>query len=284
MAEEWHYTRGGEQAGPVSWAELKRLADEKTLVATDLVWTESMEEWSEAGKLDGLIPQSPVVRKPPPLPGSVKQAPVAVPADSKRVTGELYLEASGGAARSSLIGLKEQIAVLLDQERIGSGTREEGINLKFESAVGQHSVTLKEEKEVARGFTRGKKFDGVNKSYPVTFDKPGHYDITFLPARGFKAKLGLETLPGSIEIEYTPQAADFVAVSEERRNALVGLWRAVGGSGVAFLFTNDLAMLREDGVGTKFRWSSRDKIELYMDGCEPKAHFQILSLGTHELI
>jgi len=287
MADEWHFTSGGEQSGPVTWTELKRLADEKKLAATDLVWNESMDEWIQAGKLDGLIPSSPVVRKPPPLPGSVAKAPVSTPAVDNRVTGELCLAATGGVHRGTMSGVKEKIAVLLDQERIGTGTLVDGFTLRFESVVGRHSVTLKEEREatgIAKFMMAAMPAKGLNKSYPVTFDKPGHYSITFIPPSGIKAKLGLEILPGSIDIEYTPQASGLIAVSEERRNALCGLWRTVVGSGVAFLFTHDQAMLREDGIATKFRWSSQDKIELYMDGCEPTANFQILSLGVHELI
>jgi hypothetical protein len=75
MAIEWYYSVGGEQFGPVSWDTLKQLVSEKKIAASDLVWNESMPEWVEARNVEGLVPQAPAVRKPPPLPAKANSGP-----------------------------------------------------------------------------------------------------------------------------------------------------------------------------------------------------------------
>ncbi len=59
MAEiQWWYAREEEQLGPVSPAELRRLAGSGGLAATDLVWREGMAEWAPAARIKGLFPES----------------------------------------------------------------------------------------------------------------------------------------------------------------------------------------------------------------------------------
>ena len=50
------------------------------------------------------------------------------------------------------------------------------------------------------------------------------------------------------------------------------------------MFTEDGAMLRDDGFATKFRWLGNDQIELYAEDTDKTAQFTILSLGEFELI
>ena len=80
MGEQWHYTRGGQQFGPVPAAELKRMASSGDLSPTDMVWKEGMPNWVSAEKLKGLFPGSPAVTAtPPPQP----PAPASWPAHSQ---------------------------------------------------------------------------------------------------------------------------------------------------------------------------------------------------------
>lgn len=44
MSGEWYFNAGGEQGGPVTWDDLKRLAVERKLANGDLVWSEGMPE------------------------------------------------------------------------------------------------------------------------------------------------------------------------------------------------------------------------------------------------
>lgn len=53
--DEWHYTAGADQAGPVTFDELKALAASGALhPRQDLVWCQRMDEWKPAGEIDGL--------------------------------------------------------------------------------------------------------------------------------------------------------------------------------------------------------------------------------------
>lgn len=51
----WYYARDNKQIGPVSAAELKRLATVHELKPEDLVWREGMTEWSLARNVRGLF-------------------------------------------------------------------------------------------------------------------------------------------------------------------------------------------------------------------------------------
>ena len=55
MANEWYYAKDGQQLGPVSAKELKKLADAGQLQAGDLVWKEGMPDWKPAADVKGLV-------------------------------------------------------------------------------------------------------------------------------------------------------------------------------------------------------------------------------------
>ncbi len=67
MAGEWYYARESASVGPMTWVELKDLADSGELQRTDLVWTAPMDEWEEAGGFEELFaPESePLISSPP---------------------------------------------------------------------------------------------------------------------------------------------------------------------------------------------------------------------------
>jgi hypothetical protein len=50
------------------------------------------------------------------------------------------------------------------------------------------------------------------------------------------------------------------------------------------MFTRDGGFLRGDGFGAKFRWADDECVEVYENGVEATARFQVLSLGKHELL
>jgi hypothetical protein len=56
MSDLWYYTQNGQQAGPLSEADLKRLATTGGLKPTELVWKEGMPEWTRADLVPGLFP------------------------------------------------------------------------------------------------------------------------------------------------------------------------------------------------------------------------------------
>ena len=65
MGEQWHYTRVGQQFGPVSAAELKRMASSGHLSPTDMVWKAGMPNWVQAEKLKGLFTGAPAATATP---------------------------------------------------------------------------------------------------------------------------------------------------------------------------------------------------------------------------
>jgi len=52
---DYYYARDGQQQGPVSLAELKRMASAGHLWRSDLVWTEGMADWLPAETIPGLF-------------------------------------------------------------------------------------------------------------------------------------------------------------------------------------------------------------------------------------
>ena len=58
MSQEWYYSVDGDRQGPVSGAELKKLAEAGTLKATDLVWKDGMPDWVAAKSIKGLFGSS----------------------------------------------------------------------------------------------------------------------------------------------------------------------------------------------------------------------------------
>ncbi|MBI2804609.1 MAG: DUF4339 domain-containing protein [Planctomycetes bacterium] len=55
MATEWYYTTNKQQMGPVTWTELRELAEGGILKTNDMVWSEGMDEWVKAINQQGLF-------------------------------------------------------------------------------------------------------------------------------------------------------------------------------------------------------------------------------------
>ena len=62
--EVWYYQDGDKQRGPVTWAELRRMAAEGELSPEDRVWGEGMAGWQAAKLIPSLFPKQV---EPPPL-------------------------------------------------------------------------------------------------------------------------------------------------------------------------------------------------------------------------
>jgi hypothetical protein len=57
----WYYSRAGQRHGPVSAAELLRLARGGALAPQDWVWKEGMREWAPAAGMKGLFSTGPLL-------------------------------------------------------------------------------------------------------------------------------------------------------------------------------------------------------------------------------
>lgn len=55
MADNWYYTRGGQQVGPVSQADLQQAIATGQVSPQDLVWRDGMGEWQPAASVPGLV-------------------------------------------------------------------------------------------------------------------------------------------------------------------------------------------------------------------------------------
>jgi len=66
MANDWHYTKGDQQIGPVSASELKAAVASGDLTPTSQVWKDGMAEWKPAANIKGLFDGAPVQTNPVP--------------------------------------------------------------------------------------------------------------------------------------------------------------------------------------------------------------------------
>lgn len=66
MADEWHYGRDGNQQGPVSTSDLKRLVESGAVKPSDVVWREGMEDWQPVSSVES-ISGTTSASTPPPL-------------------------------------------------------------------------------------------------------------------------------------------------------------------------------------------------------------------------
>jgi cell division protein FtsB len=96
MANQWYYNREGQQQGPISDSELRKLANDGTLKTEDLIWKDGMAEWRKAGSVKGLFQKS-TPSTPPPLPPnpSVPAEPEPVLSSTEKKSGATF----GGSAK-----------------------------------------------------------------------------------------------------------------------------------------------------------------------------------------
>lgn len=85
-SSQWYLARGGEQSGPVTMAELKRLADRGELGPEDLIWSEGWSEWQPARTVNGLVTR-PSVSSPSASPAQPVNPKDAITSASPEVAG-----------------------------------------------------------------------------------------------------------------------------------------------------------------------------------------------------
>ena len=70
---DWHLYRNGVQSGPFSEQELFLMGAEGRIDSGDLVWNQTMTDWTAAGKISGLIGSRQENPTPVPVGGSEKE-------------------------------------------------------------------------------------------------------------------------------------------------------------------------------------------------------------------
>lgn len=76
--------------------------------------------------------------------------------------------------------------------------------------------------------------------------------------------------------EYSPE-------KDKRLRHLIGKWEPVDGNGSAVQFTEDRAIIREDGLIARYRNPDADTIEVYADDASTTLRLKVISLSEHEL-
>lgn len=105
--QNWYYMKNSVQHGPVSPKELKALADAGEIIGTDLVRTESMEKWTKASSVKGLIRLAATVTPPsstvgpPPIPASSSSPVKETEKGFRRTIGQRLLATIGSIVRTT---------------------------------------------------------------------------------------------------------------------------------------------------------------------------------------
>jgi hypothetical protein len=101
MNVAWYYTVKGTRTGPVSWTEIKKAVDEKTIGTEDYIWSSSIgKEWRKASTFEGLFP-------------SEKEVPVDKPEKDEQVEVDAS-KATGYTVNELLSKLPPELASRLD--------------------------------------------------------------------------------------------------------------------------------------------------------------------------
>jgi serine/threonine protein kinase len=151
-AEQWHYTREGQQVGPVSLEELQQLVAAGQVGRKDMVWTAKLEQWSQAGSIQGLCPELPPA--PPRLP-------------NPRVVGNVLVN-----ARFHNLWFK----ITFDNKVLGESRLLKGCDFPFQTTAGDHLLEV----SYSAGIVATK-----TKSYTISFREGGNYRITLQLDMGF---------------------------------------------------------------------------------------------------
>ena len=70
MNSQWYFYKDGQQQGPFSWEVLCQKAQSGAFGPADLIWTDGMENWIRADRVEGLftVQPSPPASSPAPAP------------------------------------------------------------------------------------------------------------------------------------------------------------------------------------------------------------------------
>ena len=98
-AGEWYYASGDQRHGPVSFAELRRLAASDTIEPTDLMWKDGMDEWVPASTVRGLF--------------TAKDGPPVLPSTPRKSSPRAAAKSGTGVLVCSILSLAGSLGLLL---------------------------------------------------------------------------------------------------------------------------------------------------------------------------
>jgi hypothetical protein len=250
---EWHFTQSGQQAGPVTWTRLRELAASGTLRPTDQVWKSGMPNWVPAHSVTGLLPDhsvTPPTQSSPPL-------PPGVPASSN---------GPSTSSRGELLGYKQEV-----WDEVWERCRKHRTLL---ICLGSASVVIL--------------VVGILLIASLRSDDSGGKALLGLMCPGcvlMPLAIGVWIVSEPIRKQGEAKKAAAAKEAEEasRWENLHGRWEPIDGQGAALQFTEDGALIRQDGLIAKYRIRPGDLIELYADDSPTTIQFKVMSLSEHEL-
>lgn len=106
-SQVWYFTSSGTRCGPVTFDELRTMAVSRVLdPRLDMVWKEGMEEWKQAGLLDGLFERRTVpVATPDKREGKKPGTVAALPKDLTAALASKLMDWPGVGRRPLWIGI-----------------------------------------------------------------------------------------------------------------------------------------------------------------------------------
>jgi hypothetical protein len=136
---QWYYLVGDEQAGPVSFEELRHLGSQGRVTPRTLVWKEGLEDWTPAGEVSGIFAAAP------PPPGQTASAPLAplAPAAPAHVDTHLAKAILATIFCCMPLGVVAIVKAVMVQGRLDAGDVEGARRLSREASTwGNWSIGL----------------------------------------------------------------------------------------------------------------------------------------------
>jgi len=136
---QWYYLVGDEQAGPVSFEELRHLAHDGRVTPRTLVWKEGLEDWTPAGEIPGLLGAAP----PPPAPVSPAAPAPDFPGPARHVDTHLAKAILATIFCCMPLGVVAIVKAVMVQGRLDAGDVDGAHRLSREASTwGNWSIGL----------------------------------------------------------------------------------------------------------------------------------------------
>ena len=122
----WHYSKNGAEIGPVTYEQLKAMADNGQLGPDDLIWKSGMRDWKRAGSLKGLFAEPSNKGSRPPTPSDRAQKLFNRAGEIARKVGRIASDAvdpAGFDEYSKITGGADQPGIFLQSEFFGGRTK-----------------------------------------------------------------------------------------------------------------------------------------------------------------
>ena len=136
---QWYYLVGDEQAGPVSFEELRHLAHDGRVTSRTLVWKEGLEDWTPAGEVPGLLGAT----SPPPSPAAPLAPAPGVPGVTPHVDTHLAKAILATIFCCMPLGVVAIVKAVMVQGRLDAGDVDGARRLSREASTwGNWSIGL----------------------------------------------------------------------------------------------------------------------------------------------